>query len=61
MLLPRVLAARPSALIDGTINTVILLSMSTIAGSVLNDSWRAIVKHVSRPDASLPCTLQLIA
>ena len=37
MLLPRVLAARPSALIDGTISTVIRLSRSTIAGSVLND------------------------
>ena len=61
MLLPRVLAARPSALIDGTISTVILLSMSRIAGSVLSASWRAIVKHVSRPEASLPWTLQLIA
>ena len=61
MLLPRWLAARPSALIDGTISTVILVSIATIAGSVLNESWRAIVKHVSRPEASLPCTLQLIA
>ena len=55
------LAARPSALIDGTISTVIRLSMPVIAGSVESASWRAIVKHDSRPEASLPCTLQLIA
>ena len=61
MVLPRVLCARPSALIDGTISTVIRLSIARIAGSSVNASWRAIVKHDSRPEASLPWTLQLIA
>jgi hypothetical protein len=60
LLLPRVLAARPSALIDGTIRIVIRLRMLMIAGSSLKTSWRACVKHDSRPEASLPCTLQLI-
>ena len=59
MELPRWLSARPSGLLDGMISTVILLSISRIAGSVVVVSWRAIVKHVSRPEASLPCTLQL--
>ena len=60
-MLPRVLAARPSALIDGIISTVIRLSKPVIAGSVESASCRACVKHDSRPEASLPCTLQLIA
>ena len=62
VLLPRVLAARPSGLIDGMISTVILRQHRQDRRVLGRDaSWRAIVKHDSRPEASLPCTLQLTA
>ena len=59
MELPRVLAARPSPLIAGTISTFMLRSRSSVRGSSENASSRAMIMHPSRDDGSLPCTLQL--
>ena len=61
MELPRVLAARPSPLIVGTISTVVLARMPSVRGSSANASSRARIRHASRDDGSLPCTLQLIS
>ena len=58
MALPRVLAARPSPLIEGTISTVAWERMSITHGSFENASLRIIAKHASRPVGSFPCTLQ---
>jgi hypothetical protein len=54
-----VFAARPSPLIAGTIRTVVFDRMSMVRASSPNASCRARIRHASREDGSLPCTLQL--